>query len=75
MGLPPRLAGKQICRRVVDESAEAMMRATLDGKGPAACATLIPGCTAERVDSVGSAVAALAAPVPGYLTLTLQTDF
>ena len=36
--------GSARCKEVIEDHAEALMRGTLDGKGVAACATVLPGC-------------------------------
>ena len=43
-----RKVGTAHCRTVVEEHAEALLRATLDGKGAATCAKLLPKCDASR---------------------------
>ena len=36
--------GAARCKEVIEDHAEALVRGTLDGKGVAACATVLPGC-------------------------------
>ena len=45
-------AGAHHCRTLSDDSAEPLLRGTLDGKGPAACAELLPSCAASRVETL-----------------------
>ena len=61
---PCRDSGKEHCRALQEEHADHLLRIALDGKGPAACAKLLPACEAERVSDLAEAAAALSTPPP-----------